>query len=58
MPSQKDVIELEQRPVSWLGKEKIQREELQMRKKNLDVITEQSFEAETIKENTLVNNSA
>ena len=29
-----------------------------MRKKNLDVITEQSFEAETVKENTLVNNSA
>ena len=56
-PSQKDTDELEQRPLSWLGIGKKQREQLALRDRNLDIITEQSFEADTVKGNTHVNNS-
>ena len=47
-----------QKPVCWITQEKRQREQLVSKKKNLDVITEKSYDAETPKESTLINDSA
>ena len=47
-----------QKPVCWITQDKRQRERQASRKKNLDVITEKSYEADTLKESTLLNDSA
>ena len=47
-----------QKPVCWITQDKRQRERQASRKKNLDVITEKSYEVDTLKESTLLNDSA